>query len=70
MEQIVSDMQDRIIDVEVRVAGRLVKRNAPHRNLALLSALCKDSFRRRHLQQWLTCAGGPHETEDCAAYFD
>ena len=76
MEQSVSDMQDRLVDVTVRVAGRLVKRNTPHKDFALLSDLlpcllfCKDSGRQRHLQQWLTRASCSYEPEEVPAHFD
>ncbi len=70
MEQIDSDMQDRIVDVAVRVAGRLVKTNTPHEDLALLTALCKDNVKRGQLQRWLTQSDCPDEPEEYAAHFD
>ena len=70
MKQMISDMQDRIIDVAICVAGRLVKRSTPNNNLALLLALGKDDVRREHLRQWLTHAGCSDELEDFAAHFD
>lgn len=70
LEQMESDMQDRIVQVAVRVAGRLVKRNTPHDDLALLTALCKDNVKRGQLQHWLTDSDSCDEPEDYAAYFD
>ena len=70
LEQMESDMQDRIVEVAVRVAGRLVKRNTPHDDLALLTALCKDNVKRGQLQHWLKDSNSCEEPEDYAAHFD
>ncbi len=70
MEQIDSDRQDRIIDVAVLVAGRLVTANRPHEDKAMLTALCQDDVKRGQLQHWLTQSGCPDKPEDYAAHFD
>jgi len=64
------DMLDRIVDVAVHVAGRLVKANTPHDDLALLTALCTDNVKRGQLQRWLTQSQCPDQPEEYAAHFD